>query len=299
MSYEKEIKVLDHGYVKYVGHLGCDEDIVADARMSTGGGNKTPEEDKKLLNFLWENEHTSPFEGVDLKLEVQLPIFVFRELERHRTLTLIETEILAISTTDNSSRCFVSKNEFSGRYAKMPELNYIPVAERLGKQGKINHQGTEGDLTDEVKTSILDTFKAEQMSTRGNYEGYLSQGLSREVARMNLNLSQYTKLRIKANVLNWFKFLNLRLRNNAQYEIRVYAQAVESIMKDLFPWSYSAFEEYTYGAVKFSSSEMTVLRGLLNTIDENNVAPTLNNLGWTKSKTEKFLTKLALNSEDL
>lgn len=299
MSYEKEIKVLDHGYVKYVGHLGGDENIVADARMSTGGGNKTPEEDRKLLNFLWENEHTSPFEGVDLKLEVQLPIFVFRELERHRTLTLIETEILAISTTDNSSRCFVSKNEFSGRYAKMPELNYIPAADRLGKQGKINHQGTEGDLTDEVKTGILDTFKTEQTSTREHYESYLAQGLSREVARMNLNLSQYTKLRIKANVLNWLKFLNLRLRHNAQFEIQEYARGVETIIKDLFPWSYAAFENYTYNSVKFSGEEMKIIRALLSTIDDNQITPTLTHLGWAKSKTEKFLTKLALNSEDL
>lgn len=299
MSYEKEIKLLDHGYIKYICHMGSDTAIVEAARMSTGGTTKGDEADRKLLDFLFRHDHSSPFEMGEIVFEVQMPIFVFRQWDRHRSQELIETEILAVSTTDNSSRMFVSKNEFSGRYSEMPILSYIPAEEHLGKQGKINKQGTEGDLTPEIKTEILKLLKSEQEDVHGHYESYLEYGLARETARINLGLSQYTKLRIKANVLNWCKFLDKRLRKNAQYEIRVYAEAIAKILQDLFPWTWAAFEEHTYNAVKFSASEMKLLRDLLNGIDEEKIAPALNHLNWPKSRVEEFLQKLALNSEDL
>src|SRR5271166_885777 len=120
MTYTKEIKLLDHGYVKYIDHMGSDSSIVEAARMSTGGDSKGAEADRKLIDFLFRHDHTSPFEMAEVIIEVQMPIFVFREWDRHRSQELIETEILAVSTTDNASRMFVSKNEFSGRYSEMP-----------------------------------------------------------------------------------------------------------------------------------------------------------------------------------
>jgi thymidylate synthase (FAD) len=106
-------------------------------------------------------------------------------------------------------------------------------------------------------------------------------------------------MRIKANVLNWCRFLDKRLRNNAQYEIRVYAQAVAQIVQELFPWTWASFEEHAYNAVKFSASEMKLLKTLLNSVNEEKIAPAINHLNWPKSRVEEFLQKLALNSEDL
>jgi thymidylate synthase (FAD) len=235
----KEIAVLDHGYIKYVQHCGTDETVIETARMSTGKGFQGWDKDADLLEYLYENDHATPFESGDLMIEVQCPIFVVRQWHRHRTQ---------------------SYNELSGRYTEMPDLFYVPKTDRIQKQSTSNKQGSAGEFTEGEQSKIQIMLEEDQENSRWNYEDYLDMGLSRELARINLPLSQYTRFRAKANLRNWFAFLNLRLDEHAQEEIRKFAQAVAIIIQELWPRSYELFLEHTFFAVKFSRTEMDFLR---------------------------------------
>jgi thymidylate synthase (FAD) len=195
------------------------------ARMSTGNptGLDT-EKDEKLRNYLWRHGHATPFEMSVLQVEVQCPIFVAREWMRHRTF---------------------SYNEFSGRYAEMPDLYYIPGESRIVSQSQVNKQGSGDalayDAIDEARDIILDITR----EARYAYERLLDLGVAREVARSVLPVSQYTKFRAQANLRNWLHFLNLRMADNAQYEIRVYANAVAKMIEVLWPNTWHVFKTHT------------------------------------------------------
>ena len=252
---QSKIPVLDHGYVEYVGHWGSDEDIVSAARMSTGKGfqgwGPTPNckhcgahiesenlltsnacikkehdfsGDEKLLAYLWKNQHTSPFEMAGLTIEVQAPIMVFREWHRHRTQ---------------------SYNEFSARYAELPDLFYIPSLKRLqnGGQSKTNKQASGATISEVDAKCIADQIRSSCEASRASYEALLALGVSREIARLVIPVNQYSKMRASANLINWLKFLRLRLNPGAQWEIRQYAQAVAQIVKELHPRTYALFSE--------------------------------------------------------
>lgn len=218
--------VLDHGYVRLVETWGSDERIIEAARMSTGKGFQgwgTPEKpgDEKLLAFLWNNKHTSPFEQAGFSIEVQAPLMVFREWHRHRTQ---------------------SYNEFSGRYAQMPDVHYLPDPERIKAQSKKNKQGTGTDeLPPEIVAEFLERIATEQRMIYATYEWALSKGIAREVARINTPISRYSKMVASANLLNWLKFLSLRLPENAQWEIRQYANEVAKIVAEKFPRTWTLF----------------------------------------------------------
>lgn len=220
-----EIKLLDNGYVNYVAHMGDDMMPLQAARMSTGNptGLDTDKDDK-LRNYLWRNAHATPFEMSVLQVEVQCPIFVAREWMRHRTF---------------------SYNEFSGRYAEMPDLYYLPDESRIVSQGQVNKQGSGDklaqDAIDEARDIILDITR----EARYAYERLLDLGVAREVARSVLPVSQYTKFRAQANLRNWLHFLNLRMADNAQYEIRVYANAVAEMIEHLWPNTWQVFKTHT------------------------------------------------------
>ena len=237
------INVLDHGYVKLIDTMGNDETIIEAARMSTGKGFQGwgPKEDgkpgdEKLLAFLWENQHTTPFEMCELALEVQAPIMVFREWHRHRTQ---------------------SYNEFSARYEKMPDLHYLPAPERVQKQSTSNKQGSAEPM--QGANSYRAGWEKEQKMVFDAYEQAIEDGMAKEVARLNCPVSRYSKMRVKANLLNWFRFLGLRMAPNAQWEIRQYANAVASIVKSWCPRSYALFEEHTLYGVRLSRSQVAAL----------------------------------------
>lgn len=223
-----KIKILDNGYVEVRDVWGSDERIVEAARMSSGKGFLgwgTAEKpgDEKLLGYLWRNRHTSPFEQCGFSIEVQAPIMVFREWHRHRTQSF---------------------NEFSARYAQMPNLHYIPDNERVRAQSKSNKQGTaDTQLPLEIVSEFLTRIEKEQQVIYDNYQWALDNGIAREIARINTPISRYSRMVASANLLNWLRFIGLRLEENAQWEIRQYANAISSIIGNHFPRTLELFRE--------------------------------------------------------
>jgi thymidylate synthase (FAD) len=221
------MQVLDHGYVEHVESWGSDERIIEAARMSTakgfqGWGTADAPGDERLLRFLWEHKHATPFEMAGLVIEVQAPIFVFREWHRHRTQ---------------------SYNELSARYTPLPDLFYIPSAERLkaAKQSTTNKQGSAEGFGDEDATKIAECLRSCYQNARYNYETLLRVGVAREIARLVIPVAQYSRMRASANLRNWLAFLTLRRAPNAQWEIRQYANAVGRVIKDRFPRTWELF----------------------------------------------------------
>lgn len=235
-------KVLDHGYVRVIDKMGSEESIIEAARMSTSGGFVSwdayeghPRGDLGLLSYLWREGHHTPFEMCELLVEVQTPILVAREWMRHRTF---------------------SYNELSARYVQMPDLHYLPGKDRMVQQGKHNKQGSsETQLSERIAEGILWSFEQEQGAIYQNYEDVLAEGLSREIARLNTPVSRYTRYRVKGNLRNWLHFLKLRMAPNAQYEIRVYAEAVAEEVKRFWPHTWNLFEEWDLYGQRISKSQ--------------------------------------------
>lgn len=252
---ETEIKCLDHGFVKFIESWGSDERIIEAARMSTGKGflgwgplhtedceqhpHSTSKQvhneaccrgdklgDEKLLRYLWENKHATPFEMAGVVIEVQAPIFVFREWHRHRTQ---------------------SYNEMSARYTPLPDVNYIPSVERLLiNAGTSNKQaGTVKDSAELTHTTAEFFIKELQRAYAHAQELYvhaLQQGVPKELARIHLPVGRYSRMRASANLRNWLAFLTLRMDSAAQFEIREYANAVAVILRSSFPRTMELFD---------------------------------------------------------
>lgn len=220
----RNLQLLDHGYVNFVEAWGSDERIIESARMSTAKGFQGWDKDLKLLRFLWEHKHHTPFEMAGLIIEVQAPIFVFREWHRHRTQ---------------------SYNELSARYTPLPDLYYIPDIARLmaGKQATINKQGSQEGFTYTEARDIQDCIHYASIHARGVYEKLLETGVSRELARLVIPVNQYSRMRASANLRNWLAFLSLRLGEGVQWETKQYAQAVSGLIQANFPKTYELFKE--------------------------------------------------------
>lgn len=241
------IKVFEYGYVKLVDSMGDSYEPAGSARVSTGKGKLGPEKDKKLINRLASDSHTSTFESIELHFEVKLPIFVLREWDRHRTIRINETEISceieSISTHDNDARCFRSQNEMSGRYVELPNEYYIPSKERIARQSKANAQGEAGAFDDWHQTYFQNKIAESIEASRRVYENLIEEGVERGLARVVLPFSQYTVVRLKADMLYWSKFLRLRLDGAAQNEIRQYSIALAHLINALYPELYPILEE--------------------------------------------------------
>ncbi len=243
MNFEEPIKVLDHGYVKYVDGMGSDESIIEAARMSTNKGFEGWEKDFNLLEFLWRNKHATPFEMCELALEVQAPIVVFREWHRHRTQ---------------------SYNELSARYTQMPNIHYLPKADRIQTQSKTNKQGSAEPVKEHDASQVLAELEREQQEIYGYYEGWVEAGIAKEVARLNTPVSRYSRMRVKTDLRNWLAFCNLRMRPNAQWEIRQFANAVGEILKTIWPRTWGLFEEYDLYGASFGRLELKILRQIVS-----------------------------------
>ena len=217
-------QVLDHGYVKLVESWGSDLRIIESARMSTNKGFQGWGTDARLLRYLWTHGHLTPFEMCGLSIEVQCPIFVMREWHRHRTQ---------------------SYNELSARYTELPDLFYIPSIERLmnGKQATKNKQSSEAGFNQDEAALFQAEIERECGNARGVYLHLLDAGVSRELARLVIPVNQYSRMRASANLRNWLAFLDLRLGEGAQFEIREYAKAVGEIIGELFPRTHELFND--------------------------------------------------------
>jgi thymidylate synthase (FAD) len=237
--------VLDHGFIRVVDYMGDDAAVVQAARVSYGRGTRKALEDEGLIRYLMRHYHSTPFEMCEIKYHVKLPIFVARQWIRHRTANV---------------------NEYSARYSILDKDYYIPSPENLAAQSTDNRQGR-GDVLDAPTAQrVLNLLREDAEQTYGHYEEMLDEdgiGLARELARMNLTLNTYTQWYWKTDLHNLFHFLRLRADSHAQYEIRVYAEAMMETVKAWVPLSYGAFTDYRLGAVTFSAKMLAVLKKML------------------------------------
>ncbi|MDX9789597.1 MAG: FAD-dependent thymidylate synthase [Candidatus Kapaibacterium sp.] len=266
---DKKIKCLDKGFVRLVDIMGDDASIVQAARVSYGKGTKSVSEDRGLIRYLMRHKHTSPFEMVELKFHIKLPIFIARQWIRHRT---------------------ASVNEYSGRYSEMKDEFYIPDPSEFRTQSTVNKQGRSNEILPEDSINRISSVMENR--NQASYQEYLEMldiGLAREIARINLPLSNYTEWYWKIDLHNLFHFLRLRIDKHAQYEIRVYGEALAEIVKSAVPLAWEAFEDYILNARNFSSPEMSVIQELLA-----NKLPTTEELvskGLSKREAAEFLEK--------
>jgi len=269
--------VLDHGFIgiayEEIGEqlvpavLGNDKSIARSARMSYGKGTRTINDDESLIRYLLRHHHTTPFEMVEVKFHVKMPIFVARQWIRHRTASI---------------------NEYSGRYSVMSNEFYVPAFEDIMPQSRDNKQGRDGEMSDSNKETVIDVFEATyNHAERGyrallgdcdnavvNYSGkfvdkfdeeyYEADGIARELARCVLPVGNYTELYWKANLHNIFHFMKLRIDSHAQKEIRVYAEAMYELLKPYVPIALQAFDDYIRNSTNLSSVELKLAKEFFN-----------------------------------
>lgn len=240
-----EQKVLDDGLVELVDYMGTDEQMVGIARISHGKILPHTEADKaqKLINYFMENAHTSPFEFIEVTFRWRLPIFVARQVVRHRTANI---------------------NEKSARYAELDAKMYIPEVDRVLGQDTKNRQGSSGALPPDIRQDFVDALKIIEESGKFTYKSFLEDGVAKELARVHLPVGVYTDWVWKMDLHNLFHFLGLRLDSHAQHEVRVYAEAMYRVLKDAFPLCCEAFEEYKLYAKTFSRSDLDGLKAMLS-----------------------------------
>lgn len=218
----EKIDVLDHGFVRLVDSMGGDLSIVRAARVSYNAAWRAGENegsDERLIRYLWKNRHTTPFETVEFQFEIKAPIFVFRQWHRHRTW---------------------SYNELSGRYRELSAEFYIPDAANIGQQATTNKQGRQESDAD--RTDDINRYRAHCERAFYEYDRLLEAGWPRELARSVLPVATYSHMFAKTNLLNLLRFLTLRCDAHAQYEIRVYADAMRDIARDVVPTAILAWE---------------------------------------------------------
>lgn len=242
----KTIPVLDHGFVRLVDYMGDEAAVVQAARVSYGAGTKSVTEDRGLLRYLLRHRHTTPFEMCEIKLHVKLPIFVARQWVRHRTASI---------------------NEVSARYSILATEFYVPDDEHVAPQSGSNKQGRAGGYTQPDALIVRAVLRAACEDSFRAYNSIIEQdgyNLARELGRTVLPVAAYTEWYWKTNLHNLLHFLNLRADPHAQYEIRVYAEAIlKQIVGPWVPNISAAFEDYVRGAVTFSRQEMAILRSMI------------------------------------
>ncbi len=243
----KRIDCLDKGFVRLIDVMGDDAAIVQAARVSYGSGTKKVLEDRGLIRYLLRHAHTTPFEMVEFKFHVKLPIFVARQWIRHRTANV---------------------NEYSGRYSEMKDEFYTPNPNDIRPQSVLNKQGrSEETLPDGMAEQAANAFKAGQDDAYAQYQEFLEQGIAREIARINLPVSNYTEWYWKIDLHNLFHFLRLRIDSHAQYEIRVFAEAIAELVKPFVPHAWEAFEDYVLNAHRMTAPELKVMKHLLESME--------------------------------
>lgn len=246
------IPILDHGFIRVVDYMGDDQAIVQAARVSYGTGTKQVNQDAGLINYLYRHKHTTPFEMCEIKFHLKMPIFIARQWIRHRTANV---------------------NEYSARYSVMDNEFYIPSPETLAAQSTKNHQGRgEEALSAAEAAKVIEILKNDSQTCYKHYEELMNtnangevvdpnnKGIARELARMNLPINIYTQWYWKIDLHNLLHFLHLRADPHAQYEIRVFAQAMMDVVKRWVPIAYNAFLDHRVNSVAISGKGMEVLK---------------------------------------
>jgi thymidylate synthase (FAD) len=245
--------VHNHGFVGLLETMGSDADIADAARVSYGKGTKSVSDDRNLLRYLMRHKHTSPFEMAEIKYHLKVPVYVMRQLVRHRTANL---------------------NEYSGRYSEMSDEFYIPDMDYLQPQSTTNKQGRAGEISEQDKIVLRCIIEDAQKEAYYQYKVLLGDeekelfdedfaGLSRELARGVLPVSNYTECYWKIDLHNFFHFCRLRLDSHAQREIRDFAQVMYDFAKPYFPLSMEAFEDYVLNSRTLSRMDIAALMDML------------------------------------
>jgi thymidylate synthase (FAD) len=232
------------GFVKLLDVMGSDEEVENAARISYGKGTRKVSQTRNLIRYLIRHKHTSPLEMCEVKFHIKLPIFIMRQLVRHRMANL---------------------NEYSGRYSIMSDEFYLPEADYLQKQSTTNNQGREEVIPN--KGLLQFEFNRIYDGAQIAYENLLNHELTKELARAVLPVANYTECIWKIDLHNFFHFVKLRADKHAQREIQDYANAMYELVKPKFPLCCEAFEDYNRDAVTFSKQEMDVIRELLEYTD--------------------------------
>ena len=228
-------KVLDQGFVRLVDHMpqeNLDSAIVQSARVSYGDGTKTSRGDTGLIRYLMRHWHTTPFEMVEFKFHIKMPIYIARQHMRHRTASI---------------------NELSARYSVVPREYYTPDV--LRGQAIVNHQGSEG-----VSEADVSHMQAHLEKSFEVYDKLLEDGCCREQARGTLPQSTFTEFYWKINLHNLMHYLHLRMDAHAQQEIRAYAEAIFKLVEPLVPITMKAFTDFRINAVFLSGPEIEALK---------------------------------------
>ena len=273
----KERKLHEHGFVRLIDVMGSDGDIADAARVSYGKGTRTASDNRNLIRYLVRHKHTSPLEMVEVKFHLKLPIFVMRQLVRHRTASL---------------------NEYSGRYSIMSDDFYEPSEEYIQPQSKFNNQGRDGEMPDTWKEKYARTINDITYKCQVAYKnligvGSLSHGgLARELARIVLPVSNYTECYWKMDLHNFFHFCQLRMDDHAQQEIQDYAKVMFELVKPEVPIAAEAFEDYSLNSISLSRMEADVLQYVFNTFPEMQSSS-----GFTQNITS-YITRVK-NAEDI
>ena len=254
------IPVLDHGFVRVIDYMGDDAAVVQAARVSYGKGTKKISDDAGLINYLLRHRHTTPFEMCEIKYHVKLPIFVARQWIRHRTANV---------------------NEYSARYSVLDREFYVPEEDHLAAQSSSNRQGRGNILSGKEAKRVLDILREDAQMTYDHYiemlneseEGNIidvsKEGLARELARMNLTLSTYTQWYWKTDLHNLLNFLSLRADTHAQYEIRVYADAMMETLQRWCPITFQSFSDHRVEGVTLSGKAIKVVKKLISGVHIN------------------------------
>jgi thymidylate synthase (FAD) len=234
--------VLSHGFVVLVDYMGNDAAIVQAARVSYGPGTKSVRDDRGLIRYLLRHRHTTPFEMVEFKFLVRLPIYVARQWIRTRT---------------------ASTNEFSARYSIVPDEFDLPPVDEIRRQSTRNRQGRAEALPREVAARFRSDLEKVSHDAYAAYTAALEAGVARETARTILPLAYYTQWYWKINLWNLLHFLSLRLDAHSQEEIRIYAAEVAKAVQAVCPIAHEAFEDFVLGGISLSAKERLAVRSLL------------------------------------
>ena len=236
----KPFKVLDDGFIRVVDYLGTDSSIVQAARVSYGKGTKKMRQDRGLIRYLLRHRHTTPFEMCEIKMHVRVPMDCWRQWIRHRTANI---------------------NEYSTRYSVAIDATQTTEPDQWRLQALQNRQGSEGQLDIKKGKKLTKQESELQDLSRQIYNERLELGVAREQARKDLMLSTYTEAYWKIDLHNLLHFLELRMAQNAQYEIRCYADAIgHEIVSRWCPIAWEAFLDYHVHSLELSALEQEVIK---------------------------------------
>ena len=235
---EDAIKCLDKGFVRLVDSMGGDDAIVQAARVSYGKGTSKVSQDRGLIRYLMRHRHTTPFEMVEFKFHCKMPIFVARQWVRHRTANI---------------------NEYSLRYSEARDEFYYPDPKHIQLQSALNKQGRAGKIPKKITDKVLQYFKEISERSFEMYQELNEAGLARELIRAILPVNLYTEWYWKNDLHNLLHFISLRSDSHAQYEIRVFSDAMAESVQKVAPFAWEAYQDYVVQGMRFSRIEQSLL----------------------------------------